>query len=127
MFRRILSGCCVEKVLGSVSGPPGESIDWRHATPALGGFDWWEESIVCVFLVRYLGICLSEGKSRLLGLKANWTLGFLMESLRSSGTRDCKRWCRGHQGMAWKVRAQEGAGQPRWQRGCLPGFRSPDG
>lgn len=37
VFRRILSGCCVEKVLGSVSGPPGESIDWRHATPALGG------------------------------------------------------------------------------------------
>lgn len=67
MFRGILSGCCVEKVLGSVSGPPGESIDWRHATPALDGLTGGRRASFACFWLDIQGYVFLKASPGYLG------------------------------------------------------------
>lgn len=69
-LRRISRICRLGKFSGSGGGSPGgvTALMRTQATPALG------TSLLC-FLGRCAGMCLSEGESRFLGLKAHWRSG----------------------------------------------------
>lgn len=71
--------CCVEKDSEAAfrlsSGAPRVIRTLIRRQVTSGWIDWGGESIVCVLLVKYLGMCLSVGKSRLLGRRAKQRLG----------------------------------------------------